>query len=242
MAPKKPPILILTGLGLDYPRQATLEVLEALRGCDLVLSNLAGVEAMDFLSLFCPKVRSISFEGRKSRSWADKVFSYLKPGLKVALVTRAHPLVSGHLAYRLLKRAKSKGVQVRSYGAISSVDQMLALSQEVLGETFWGLQIYDARLLLSGKLALQDGVPAIIYLGVPDGQKKTAAFIKELSALLVRRCGGRRRVCLFGPRYEDRRLEVVRAASLRKRLERVDAGMLSSIVLLVPPSKTVVPV
>lgn len=231
------PVLIMSGLGLDFPNQVTLETLAALSSCDLVLNNLADPETMEFLSLFCRDVRAISFDGADPEQWADAVLKTLRPGTRAAFVTRGHPLVSGHLAHRLLTRAKRRGVRVVSYGALSSIDQMLALAQEALGETSWGVQVYDARLLLDGTARLQTGLPAILNLGVPDGpatarrrERSARDLGRHLSALYPKS----HRALLFGPRYDLRRLEETKISALGERL--VAAGnMLSSLVVLVPP-------
>lgn len=238
------PRLILAGLGLDYPYQATLELLGVLSDCDIIVNNLAGAEAMEFLSVFCRDVRTISFEGRHSRRWADRVLRWLKPGLKVAFVTRGHPLVSGHLAHELIRRSRGEGIDLRCYGAISSVDQILALTGEVLGETFWGMQMVDSQLLNDEGLEYQTGLPLILYLSLPPGEGARAEQLRcvaRLESWLKAAYPAGHRLFLFGPRYDLRRLEEARLEELPKRLRGVDERMFSSMILLVPPVKALAP-
>lgn len=246
--PKKPsktavPKLILAGLGLRYPQQATLEVLMALKGCDVIFSNLAGGEAMEFLQLFCKDVRTVSYEGADEERWTDKIFTAVKPGRTVAFVTRGHPLVSGHIAHRLLKRARKLSVDVRSFGAISTVDTMLAMSQEVLLEASWGLQAYDAKLLIEGKARPQTGLPMILYLGLPvgaDGPAQMRAFCSGLIAALAKEYPPAHKILLH-ERYDAPHAEAVELSRLGERLLRTSPPMFSAVILLVPPKGGTVP-
>lgn len=232
---QKKSVLVLAGLGLDAPYQASLETLKVLSECDIIVNNCAGADTMEFLRLFCKDVRAISFEGFEAVRWADQVFKWLKPGLKVAFVTRGHPLVSGHLALELVERARERGVELRCYGALSSVDQMLALTQEILCETYWGLQVFDSQLLLASKVVLQNSVPALIYISMRPDEKERARKVGELCATLAAAFGAGHEVMLFGPRYDTRELERCRVSALKTRLMSVEPAMLSSLILLAPP-------
>lgn len=233
--------LILTGLGLDYPRQATLEVLQILSDCDIVVNNLAGAEAMEFLSFFCRDVRTVSFEGEQPQRWADKIFGWIKPGNRVAFVTRGHPLVSGHLALSLLRRARRRGVEVGCYSAISSVDQMLSLTQEVLSETSWGLQVMDSQLLLTGKARPQPGLPLLLYLASAPNAPGHRRAVARLCAAVRESYPDGQRVLLFGPRYDSRKLQELRVAGLEEFLARLERRMYSSTILLFPPARRLTP-
>lgn len=234
--------LILAGLGLHYPYQATLEVIKALSGCDTIFSNLAGVHAMEFLSLFCRDVRTISYERTGEEGfWADKVFSAVKPGRTVAFVTRGHPLVSGHLARELLQRARRKGVRVQSFGALSTMDSLLALSEEILFETHWSLQVFDCRLIADRQVTIQTSVPMIVYLGIYDPTpKRVKLFIDKLCAELAKRYPAGHKALLC-ERYDKRELEPVELRALRERLAKIEPDMFSTAILFLPAVKIAAP-
>lgn len=232
-----PPILNITGLGLDFPRQVTLETLEVLSRSDVIANNLNAEGVLEFLSLFCKDIRTISFKGERAGAWADEIFSMLEPGKTVTFVTRGHPLVSGHLAVELLQRAKKAGIRVRSYSAISTMDEILSLAQEALGETAWGLQVYDSSLLTAGVVVPQRGAPAVVYLGLSSGRSqadKARQLIMELDAVLSKAYPAEHEVVLYAPPYGERRYEKVRCGGLREALLRLDPRALSSIVLYFP--------
>lgn len=234
---KAPPRLLLAGLGLDYPRQATLEVLAALRGCDVVFSNLSGAEAMRFLALFCDDVRTISYQGARDEArWTAKICAELKPGRRVAFVTRGHPLVSGKLAEALLKGARRRRAEVVNFPALSTMDTIVSMAQEHLSATISALQVFDSRLVVEGAVTLDARVPAILYLGLrrgPDLARRLKPYAEALAAQLRRVHSARHRVFLHGPRYDQRALEPLALAALPARLSR-DPDLVSSLILFVP--------
>lgn len=238
------PVLLILGLGLHYPHQATLEALRVLSECDVVYNNLAGAEAMEFLSLFCRDVRTVCYEGEDEDDWADRIFAELKPGTRAAFVTRGHPMVAGHLAQELLDRAAARGVEVKNYPAVSYLDNVLSLAGMATLETFWGLQVYDSRLVVEGRVALQTCLPVVLETG-GGRQLSRADWVRkhatELAGKLRSLYPAAHTVYLYGPRYESRRMEPVRLEELEERLRRVDPEMFSSVAILVPPVENAVP-
>lgn len=238
MRSKRPPVLVLAGLGLDYPRQATLEVINELRGCDVVFSNLSGAEATRFLTLFCGDVRTVSYQGERDENrCASKIVSALKPGRRVAFVTRGHPLVSGNLAQTLMRLARRRGASVVSPPAISTIDAILSLSRENFQISSAALQIYDSRLVAEKRAIVQPGMPMILYLGLRRARGmpgKLAGYLNALFGRLSRFYPARHRVFLFGPRYDARVLEPLTLGRLKDRLSGEPPETLSSLILFVP--------
>jgi hypothetical protein len=200
---------------------------------------------MRFLTLFCADVRTISYQGaRDEHVWTKKVFSALGPGRKVGFVTRGHPLISGSLANELLRRARREKVQVVNLPSVSTVDSIVAMGEELLSVTSMGLQVYDSRLVVEKRVALQDGLPMILYLGLRRGRdlaSRLKPYAAALQARLVSAYGARHKVFLHGPRYDVRAMEELRLSGLAERLLREQALMLASLILFVPPARVLKP-
>lgn len=226
--------LNLVGLGLDFPRQATLETLEVLQSSDVIANNLSREGIVEFLSLFCKDVRPVSFRGDDAGHWADHVLKMLAPGKTVTFVTRGHPLVSGHIAGVLVAKAKSAGIECRSYSAISTIDEALCVAQEAIQETSGGLQVYDSRMLMSGAAKLQPGVPAVVYFGVPSGpgcETPVARALDWLAGMLKEQYEPDRAMILHRPEYGDRNTERLAAGKTAARLRELPPGEISSVFL-----------
>jgi len=239
------PVLVLAGLGLSYPEQATLEVLRELSRCDTLFSNLSGADSMRFLTMFCGDVRTIAYQGERDEGvWTRKIFSALKPGRRVGFVTRGHPLISGSLAKSLLDRAGKAGVEIVNFPSVSTIDSILAMAGETLSVSSMALQVYDSRLVTEGSVALHAGIPAILYLGLRRGRDLPARlgpYIDALAGRISKRYPLRHRVFLYGPRYDVRRLEPVAVSGLRARLRSEAPLALSSLILFIPAVRPLKP-
>lgn len=243
MEDKKKGVLLVTGLGLDSPWQATLEVLQRLHECDVVFNNTHGVASARLLDALCEDVRPIAYhtDGEEG-PWVRALFREIRPGRVVGFVTQGHPLVSGTLADALLKRARREGVTARCYAAVSTVDQMLALSQEVFQETVWGLQVYDVRPLVEGRVTPNPAVPLLLYLDAgrtdaPRLDRRAREVVDGLCALLRRLYPASQAVLWLGARYDARLARPLSLGALRERLLRVPPVKLGSVVLYIPPAR-----
>jgi hypothetical protein len=230
--------LILAGLGLRYPQQATLEVLSALRRCDVVFSNLQGAESTRFLRLFCADVRTISYQGARDEArWSGKIFAELKGGRRAAFVTRGHPLVSGKLADVLMKRARREGVETIHFPALSTMDTILSMAEEVLSATISAAQVYDSRLVIEESVVLQPRVPAVLYLGIrrgPDLARRLKPYAAALAAKLRRLYPAGHKIYLHGPLYDARTFEPLALSAVEERVLR-EPELVSSLILFLPP-------
>lgn len=233
--------LRIAGMGLSYPRQATLEVLEAISGCDVVFSNLSGEGASNFLSLFCPDVRYVSYENRKNEiRIAQKIFTAFNKSERVGFVTRGNPMVSGGLIKRLLKEAKKRGVAVRAFPAVSTMDAVLAASGEIFQQTFWGMQMFDSRLLTRAGLRPDPRLHAIICLAltVNENIRETPRLLaRELPEALKEKYGANYVLYVFGPRYDLARLKPVMLRDLPRMLRGCDARVIPSLTLFLPAQR-----
>ena len=220
------PKLYLCGLGIFPPYTASLEVLHAISRCDVAFNNVAGPEVRQLLSQLCPAVRPAAYQAWQDEpTWADAIFAELDKGRQVAFVTRGHPLVFGALAVELVRRSREREIPCESFGAVSSLDHLLAKMGTGLGDAFAGVQVFD-RPAVEGAEALNVKQPllACFYAGV-EGKPKVAAFVKSLSRFYppAHKC------LMFGPKYDSPPVEL----ALRELPERYP-DIHPSLMLYVP--------
>jgi len=224
--PKKTPRLYLCGLGMFPPYTASLEVLHAISRSDVLFNNVAGPEVRGILGELCEDVRPASYQAWQDEpKWADKIFVEIEKGRTVAFVTRGHPLVFGGLAVELIRRSKAQGIDHQTFGAVSSIDHMLAYAGKGLGDDFGGITAVDFPAFLRAK-SHNANLPMLLcfYAGVPD-----RAGIKKVRAALERFYPGALACWMFGPKY-DTPPAVVRIDELEKNYPSFHA----SLMLYVP--------
>ena len=243
MDSRKKPTLLIFGLGLDYPSHATLETLEGLRLCDDVYANLPGVRTAEFLGLFCRRLHPLSYEGKPGQDdeCRRRIFASMKRGRTVGFVTRGHPLLSGNLAYHLIRGCRERGYEYRAFGAISTVDVLMAASGTIVGESAWGVQAVDARMVVERHSVMNPGIPLILYLGIPVPVESEgfAAALGRYVGLVVRSLRrwypGSHPAYLYGPRYDRPGLARTSLEDLAQALAAIEPAMLSSTILFIPP-------
>ncbi|MBI3554131.1 MAG: hypothetical protein HY077_16665 [Elusimicrobia bacterium] len=224
---EKTPKLFLCGLGIFPPYTASLEVLHALSRCDVLFNNVAGPEVRELLAELCADIRPASYQAWQDEPrWADSIFQELDKGRKVGFVTRGHPLVFGGLAVELVKRCRRKGVSHETFGAVSSIDHLLAYTGKGLGDDFGGIQAVDAPAVERAK-SVNTALPllACFYSGL-SGRAAVSAFRKSLERFYPARHG----CWMFGPKY-DAPPAVLALGELEKRYPEIHA----SLMLYVPP-------
>lgn len=190
--------LYLLGLGIFPPYTASMEALCALSECDVAFNNVAGPEMRQLVSQFCGEVRPAAYQAAgDERKWADPMFRELAAGRRVAFVTRGHPLVFGALARELIRRCRRDGVDHETFGAVSSIDHILAAMGRGLGEEFAGVQAFDRPAIESAK-ALNTAQPLIacFYDGL-DGEA-----VGRFSKALRRFYPAAHECRMFGPKYD----------------------------------------
>jgi len=219
--------LFLCGLGIFPPYTASLEVIHALSLCDVIFNNVAGPEVRELLAEFCGDIRPASYQAWQDEpKWADRIFAELDKGRTVGFITRGHPLVFGGLAVELVRRCTAQKIAHNTFGAVSSIDHLLAYTGKGLGDDFGGIQAID-RPAIESSPTLNTTLPllACFYSGM-DTLAEVAAFRKSLERFYPAE-----HLCwMFGPKY-DAPPAVVAVGDLDKAYPKVH----SSLMLYVPP-------
>ncbi|MDP3544066.1 MAG: SAM-dependent methyltransferase [Elusimicrobiota bacterium] len=225
----KPTRLYLCGLGIFPPYTASLEVVHALSLCDVIFNNVAGPEVRELLAEFCGDIRPASYQAWQDEpKWADAIFAEIDKGRTVGFITRGHPLVFGGLAVELVRRCNAQSLAHQTFGAVSSIDHLLAYTGKGLGDDFGGIQAID-RPALERSPTLNTTLPllACFYEGM-DTRAQVTAFRKSLERFYPAA-----HLCwMFGPKY-DSPPAVVAVGELEKAYPKVH----SSLMLYVPPLK-----
>lgn len=224
---RKPSKLYLCGLGIFPPYTASLEVIHALSLCDVIFNNVAGPEVRELLAEFCGDIRPASYQAWQDEpKWADRIFAELDKGRTVGFITRGHPLVFGGLAVELVRRCGVQQVDHQTFGAVSSIDHLLAFTGKGLGDDFGGIQAMD-RPAIDRAETMNTTLPllACFYSGM-EAKGEVAAFQKSLGRFYPKD-----HLCwMFGPKY-DATPAVVAVGALAKAYPKVH----SSLMLYVPP-------
>lgn len=224
---RKPSKLYLCGLGIFPPYTASLEVIHALSLCDVIFNNVAGPEVRELLAEFCGDIRPASYQAWQDEpKWADRIFAELDKGRTVGFITRGHPLVFGGLAVELVRRCGVQQVDHQTFGAVSSIDHLLAFTGKGLGDDFEGIQAMD-RPAIDRAETMNTSLPllACFYSGM-EAKGEVAAFQKSLGRFYPKD-----HLCwMFGPKY-DATPAVVAVGALAKTYPKVH----SSLMLYVPP-------
>jgi tetratricopeptide (TPR) repeat protein len=223
---EKAPHLFLCGLGIFPPYTASLEVLHAISRSDVIFNNLAGSEVREFLAEFCRDIRPAAYQAWQDEpAWADAIFSELDKGKKVAFVTRGHPLVFGGLAVELIRRCKANGLPHECFGAVSSIDHLLAFAGKGLGDDFGGIQAVDFPAFAKAKVHNTE-LPLLLcfYSGLED-RAAVARTREALERFYPKELG----CWMFGPKY-DSPPAVVTIGELDRRYSEVHP----SLMLYVP--------
>ncbi len=232
---RKPSRLYLCGLGIFPPYTATLEVIHALSLCDVIFNNVAGPEVRELLAEFCGDIRPASYQAWQDEpKWADRIFKELDRGRTVGFITRGHPLVFGGLAVELVRRCAAQSVDHRTFGAVSSIDHLLAYTGMGLGDDFGGIQAMDRPALLRCE-TLNTSLPllACFYSGM-----KTKASVAEFSKSLRRFYPADHLCWMFGPKY-DSTPAVVAVGALEKDYPKVHSSLMLYVPPLIKPAKPV---
>lgn len=234
--PGKPSRLYLCGLGIFPPYTASLEVIHALSLCDVIFNNVAGPEVRELLAEFCGDIRPASYQAWQDEPrWADVIFAELDRGRTVGFITRGHPLVFGGLACELVRRCAAQGVAQQTFGAVSSIDHLLAFTGKGLGDDFGGIQALDRPAIERAKV-MNTSLPllACFYAGI-----ETRAGVASFQESLERFYPSSHLCWMFGPKY-DMPPAVVAIGALEKAYPSIHASLMLYVPPLVPaPRKAV---
>jgi len=222
------PSLHLCGLGIDPPRQATLEALQALRRCDIVFCNMAGDAITEFLAPWCRDLRPIDFrdESDHDRCLA-LVRAELRPGRTVGFATFGHPLVFGPLADALLSLCRQEGIECRVYAAVSTLDHCLATMGLALGGAFRGFQVYEYAAVVTPGFSTNPRLPTILFF--PNGLRP--ADLEQLTDVLRPFYPEEHPAYLFGSKLQEGSARRIALAELRDYSSQLDGRR----QLFIPP-------
>lgn len=222
----------LCGLGVYPPQTATVEVLRAISECDVIFNNLPGVGISEFLGLFCANRRPVAFRYEQdAQLCADLVLSELKPGRTVGFVTFGHPLLFGPLSHEIIKRCAKESIPCKAFGAVSSMDAVLAASGQVLGYSYGGFQLFETTgMSILGEISVANPkLPMVIYFADGMGEE----WLGKLAKSLAKTHSSSHRCLFYGPRHElwEQQQESFTVAELAKSSHH----KLAQGILFVPP-------
>ncbi len=222
----------LCGLGVYPPQTATVEVLRGITECDVIFNNLPGLGMSEFLGLFCANRRPVAFRYEQdAQLCADLVLSEVRAGRTVGFVTFGHPLLFGPLSHEIIKRCRKDGIPWKAFGAVSSMDALLAASGQVLGYSYRGYQLFET----TGESVCKEvekanpNLPIIVYFADGLGEEGFAGLMASLS----RRFSPKHQVQIYGPKHEL--WDTQRETFTLKALAAQAHHRFAQSVLFVPP-------
>jgi tetratricopeptide (TPR) repeat protein len=223
------PKLYLCGLGLFPPYTATVDVLAAMASCDILANNISGHEIRELLAMFSEDVRPAMYDGNgEDGLWADRIMKHLEGGKTAAFVTRGHALVLGGLGHELVVRCKRRGIELVTFGAVTSIDTFLTVIGDTLGISMEGVQAYDLMALRKSPV-IDTKHPLVAYFSEGNLGREQ---VKDLEKLLGRYYEADQACWMFGPKY-DAPPQPLRLSELAERYPRLE----SSLSLFVLPTK-----
>jgi tetratricopeptide (TPR) repeat protein len=222
----------LCGLGVYPPQTATVEVLRAISECDVIFNNLPGAGISEFLGLFCANRRPVAFRYEQdAQLCADLVLSELGAGRTVGFVTFGHPLLFGPLSHEIIKRCAKESIPCKAFGAVSSMDAVLAASGQVLGYSYGGFQLFETTgMSILGEISAGNPrLPMVIYFADGMGEE----WLGKLAKTLAKIHSSSHRCLFYGPRHElwEQQQESFTVAELAKSSHH----KLAQGILFVPP-------
>lgn len=222
----------LCGLGVYPPQTATVEVLRGISECDVVFNNLPGMGISEFLGLFCANRRPVAFRYEQdAKLCADLVLSEVRAGRTVGFITFGHPLLFGPLSHEIIKRCNAEKIPCKAFGAVSSMDAVLAASGQVLGYSYGGFQLFETTGtgILDEIASANTRLPLVVYFADGMGEQWLASLVKTLG----KKYGQGHRVLLYGPRHEL--WETQQDKITVKDLGALSHHKLAQGILFVPP-------
>jgi tetratricopeptide (TPR) repeat protein len=232
--PKEKGKVYLCGLGVYPPQTATVEVLRGISECDVIFNNLPGMGMSEFLGLFCSNRRPVAFRYEQdAKLCADLVLSEVKPGRTVGFVTFGHPLLFGPLSHEIIKRCAAEKIPCKAFGAVSSMDAVLAASGQVLGYSYAGFQIFEttnARVLADIPRS-NPRLPVVVYFAEGLGDEG----MKRLVVSLLEKYSPDHECLLYGPKHELWETDQERVTL--GGLSKISHHKLAQGILFVPPKE-----
>lgn len=227
----------LTMIGLGYRQlwQLTAGALRALRTAERLYCNHSDLTVREFLALFPVPYRPIVFRGTTAQAVYSTgvVMAGFRDARRVAMVTRAQPLVYGRLAYLLARACWRRKFDCRATASVSIFDAGPA-TVSGSGADGRGMQIRD-RLHLR---RINPGIPLFVYS--PKGDETIQPLggmmkVEEAPPVIgaIARAYPEEHPCYLFAGGGDRELEAQTAtvAGLPEALNRADVA----VSLYLPP-------
>jgi tetratricopeptide (TPR) repeat protein len=210
--------LVLCGIGVRHPYEATVEIVGTLLRSEVIYSNVPDPQVAEFLSLFPAEIRAIPRPlGGSDVERAGGVLADFGRG-PAAFVTRIHPFIYRRLGFELTTQSRPAGIPTRAHGAVSLTELAAALSTAAgasAGAPAW--QALDIREALARPDRLARRTPVVVYCISKGAERRELARVlgrvrsKSESCWLLAGSGDRE--------FEVRRLTI---AGLGPALETAD--------------------
>jgi tetrapyrrole methylase family protein/MazG family protein len=159
--------LFVTGAGLKLPQQITIETLDALLSCNIVLTVIPDNPALTYLRNKGLNIVSISGRYVAGRyrpdiynEIADIVLMQTKLHERVAYLTEGNPFLIDSISTIIVMKGREFGINVIALPAVSSIDCILTeLSHDIINT---GIQIYEASWAFMHNIQLNKSIPALL--------------------------------------------------------------------------------
>lgn len=163
-------IIEICGLGVYPPRETTLETLQILGDCGVVLTDVDDEKVLRWLKSWCKKVARVDA--------AAVVLAEVKKTDRVGLAVWGHPQFSSRLAREVQLKCRKDGVPYRVSGAISPIGSVFARSVSFLGGDYGyqGIQAYDLETLLDDARSMTTTLPLVVYAQSPRREEWRKLF------------------------------------------------------------------
>jgi hypothetical protein len=174
--------LYLLGLGVEPAEHGTIEVLQAAGQCDVVFCDGLDAAQRRDLSRYCARGEVSPLDARAGESAAaKKILAARAAGKTVGFATLGHPFYWSALGGRLAVAAAKKGVEWRTFGAVSPMGLALSVSGVTLGTNVHGMQAFDARSLAEKAAVVNLAWPTVVYFYLPLDAAAYARVVARLS-------------------------------------------------------------
>ena len=172
--------LWILGLGIRGLRQVTLETLEVLERCRIVLHLTQQHEALARINPRLVDLEDDYWTGEERGVVYERlvrlVLAEVARGPEVAVVFYGHPMIFDDVTLALVRRSKRRGLRCRVLPAVSCLDTLCI----DLGIDYgYGLQVFEATTLVTHRQPLSPELDALVLQLGEFGTDRTADTILD---------------------------------------------------------------
>ncbi len=172
--------VVFLGLGADPPYTATMAMLKAVAGADVVFNNIMGDEMFEFLRALHRDVRAVNYhQDNDEDRLATMMLKECSAGRRVAFVTRGNAFVYGPLGALMLERARAKKWAWRCEPSASSWEFITGRLAPDPGARR-GMAVLDSRSAKDG-LLLDAGLPTTVFFNIEAGDEAVTGACRALA-------------------------------------------------------------